>query len=108
MAAWNLESVGTKGLGGGGGLICGKVARAWINKKKQNDRAAYDGVGIFKDPMMDAVYGQRTSSTRAGVPRPDVSGQPNTAPSKPLLHFCMKQLEMIVKGSARTERPEPC
>ncbi|KAJ1487098.1 hypothetical protein T484DRAFT_1787686 [Baffinella frigidus] len=71
MASWNLESVGTKGLGGGGGYICGKVARSWIQKKKTDQRANYDGVGIFQDPLMDSVYGQCTSSTRAGVPRPE-------------------------------------
>lgn len=27
MATWNLESVGTKGLGGGGGYLCARAAR---------------------------------------------------------------------------------
>ena len=64
--------MGTKGLGGGGGYICGKVARSWLQKKKTTDNANYDGVGIFKDPLLDSVYGQCTSSTRAAVPRPEV------------------------------------
>eukprot|EP00960_Hanusia_phi_P072013 767687-Hanusia_phi.AAC.1 len=80
MATWNLESVGTKGYGGGGNYFCARAAKAFLKKKGEKEAENYDGplppfmlmlasdelegVGVFKDPLYDTVYGQCTSSTR--------------------------------------------
>eukprot|EP00291_Cryptomonas_curvata_P008132 CAMPEP_0172187852 /NCGR_PEP_ID=MMETSP1050-20130122/21580_1 /TAXON_ID=233186 /ORGANISM="Cryptomonas curvata, Strain CCAP979/52" /LENGTH=241 /DNA_ID=CAMNT_0012862245 /DNA_START=201 /DNA_END=922 /DNA_ORIENTATION=+ len=68
MATWNLESVGTKGYGGGGSYFCARAARAFLKQREEHDSDLLkDGSGIFKDPLMDTVYGQCTSSTRAAA-----------------------------------------
>ncbi|EKX33809.1 hypothetical protein GUITHDRAFT_119980 [Guillardia theta CCMP2712] len=64
MATWNLESVGTKGYGGGGNYFCARAAKAFLKKQGEKEAENYDGVGVFKDPLYDTVYGQCTSSTR--------------------------------------------
>ena len=64
MATWNLESVGTKGYGGGGSYLCARAAKAILKSKQQRAEENYDGIGVFKDPLMDSVYGQCSSTTR--------------------------------------------
>jgi len=64
MATWNLESVGTKGYGGGGSYFCARAAKAILKRKEERDEENYDGIGVFKDPLLDSVYGQCSSTTR--------------------------------------------
>lgn len=64
MASWNLESVGTKGYGGGGSYFCARAAKSFLKRKEEADAENYDGVGVFRDPLMDSVYGQCSSTTR--------------------------------------------
>lgn len=75
MATWNLESVGTKGYGGGGSYFCARAAKAILKRKDERDAENYDGIGVFKDPLLDSVYGQCSSTTRPM--RPGVQDDPN-------------------------------
>ena len=74
MATWNLESVGTKGYGGGGSYFCARAAKAILKRKEERDEENYDGIGVFKDPLLDSVYGQCSSTTRPM--RPGIQDDP--------------------------------
>ena len=70
MSSWTLESVGTKGYGGGGSYLCARAAKSFLKRKKEADAENYDGVGVFRDPLLDSVYGQCSSTTRPSTTRP--------------------------------------
>ena len=35
-----------------------------MKRKEERDEENYDGIGVFKDPLLDSVYGQCSSTTR--------------------------------------------
>ena len=104
MATWNLESVGTKGYGGGGSYFCARAAKAILKRKEERDEENYDGIGVFKDPLLDSVYGQCSSTTRPM--RQNIQDDPNDVADL-LKPTGLYDLTFVVATAARDNHATP-